>query len=102
MVLIWKKLKKTRGFNNNFHEDLPLNEAQVRWAIEQEQAISLDDILARRTRCLFINAQACIDVSDKVALIMQEVLGKDDAWREKEVESFKYIAQKYLISSYWN
>jgi glycerol-3-phosphate dehydrogenase len=96
-----EELKKVRGFNNTLHDDLPLNEAQVRWAIEKEQAVTLDDILARRTRCLFINAQACIDVADDVAKIMQEVLGLDDAWRTAELESFNAIANKYLISSYW-
>ena len=96
-----EELKKMQGFNNTLHDDLPLNEAQVRWAIEHEQAVSIDDVLSRRTRCLFINSKACIDVADSVAKIMQTVLGTDDAWREKEVENFKYIAEKYLISTYW-
>ncbi|MCL2567544.1 MAG: glycerol-3-phosphate dehydrogenase/oxidase [Alphaproteobacteria bacterium] len=94
------KIKDMQGFNHNFHSDIPINEAQVRYAVEFEQALTLDDILSRRTRCLFINAAACIEVADSVAKIMQEVLGKDDAWREKEVASFKNIAKKYLISSY--
>ncbi len=96
-----EELKKIKGFDNNLHDEIPLNEAQVRWAVEQEQAISLDDVLARRTRCLFINSQACIEVADKVATIMQEVLGKNDSWREEEVKKFKEIAEKYLISTYW-
>lgn len=96
-----EKLKSIKGFDNHLHDGLPLREAQVRWAIEEEQAISLDDILARRTRCLFIDAQACIDVADKVAIIMQEVLRKDDDWRVKEVKNFKAIAEKYLISTYY-
>ncbi|MDR0484137.1 MAG: glycerol-3-phosphate dehydrogenase/oxidase [Alphaproteobacteria bacterium] len=94
------KIKEMQGFNNTFHADLPINEAQVRYAVEFEQAITLDDVLARRTRCLFINAGACIEIADSVAKIMQEVLGMDDSWREKEVENFKYIAKKYLISNY--
>jgi glycerol-3-phosphate dehydrogenase len=96
------KIKDMQGFNNNFHAGLPINEAQVRYALEFEQAITLDDILSRRTRCLFINALACIEIADSVAKIMQEVLGKDDAWHKAEVEKFTAIAKKYLISSYWS
>ncbi|MDR2008649.1 MAG: glycerol-3-phosphate dehydrogenase/oxidase [Alphaproteobacteria bacterium] len=95
------KIKDMQGFNNNLHADLPINEAQVRYAMEFEQALTLDDVLARRTRCLFINAAACIEIADTAAKIMQEFLGFDDKWRKAEVEDFTKIAKKYLISSYW-
>lgn len=67
------------------------------WGIEQEMALCLEDILARRTRCLFLNAQETIKIAPKVAEIMAQVLGKNKAWERQEIELYTQIANNYTI-----
>ena len=67
------------------------------WGVEQEMAITVEDILARRTRCLFLNAEESIKIAPKVAEIMAAVLGKDKNWQKEEVKKFIQIATNYKI-----
>ena len=83
-------------FNNTIHKDLPLNNAQITFAIQFEQAKTIEDILSRRTRSLFLNAKATIEAAPKVAEIMMHKLGKSEEWKNEQIKSFKEIAKKYL------
>ena len=67
------------------------------WGIEKEMATSLEDILARRTRCLFLNAEESINIAPKVAEIMAEALGKNKKWQQEAVEKYQLIANNYKI-----
>ena len=66
-------------------------------AIQEEMAINLEDVLARRTRCLFIDANETIKIAPKVARIMAKVLKKDGAWTAKQLDLFLPLASKYII-----
>jgi glycerol-3-phosphate dehydrogenase len=79
------------------HESLPFQAIQVIWAVHNEMARTVDDVLSRRTRMLLLNAQAAIDSAAKVAELMATELGKDDRWQQSQVEEFKRIAQGYCI-----
>ncbi len=76
------------------------NYAQVRYAIEYEQALSLDDVLARRIRLLFLDPQVCILIAKEVAIYMAKLLKKDVSWIDNQVEEFTKIAQNYVKTSY--
>ncbi|QFP42075.1 glycerol-3-phosphate dehydrogenase/oxidase [Borrelia miyamotoi] len=93
----FKYLSKMQDFNNKIHKDLPLNHAQITFAIEFEQAKTVEDILSRRTRSLFLNAKATIEATPKVAEIMMYKLGKSEEWKNEQIKSFKEIAIKYLV-----
>jgi glycerol-3-phosphate dehydrogenase len=58
----------------------------------------IEDVLARRLRTLFMDAQAALDMAEPVGKILQQELGRDDAWYEKEVADFKAVARGYLLS----
>ncbi len=60
-------------------------------------ARSVEDVLARRTRALFLNAQAAIECAPKVAEIMAQELIKDEDWVEKQIGEFNFVAQNYLL-----
>ncbi len=79
------------------HNELPYTMAQVVWACDNEIAHTIEDVLARRTRALFLNAKAAYDSAEKVGTLMQSVLGKSDEWREKEINTFKAFAQDYIV-----
>ena len=48
----------------------------ILWSIQNEMAIHLDDILARRIRCLFLDAEETKKIAPIVAKIMAEYLNK--------------------------
>lgn len=90
-------LKNMNGFNTKLHDNLTVNEAQVIFAIENEQAQTVDDILSRRTRSILLDSKASIECSEKVASIMATKLNKDKTWEQDQVNSFKKIAQNYVL-----
>jgi glycerol-3-phosphate dehydrogenase len=65
-----------------------INTAQIVWAVRNEMARTVEDVLARRTRILFIDAQVAYNLAPKVAEIMMEEMGLDESWKEKQIESF--------------
>lgn len=85
---------------NPLHERFEFNGAQVVWAVREEMALHVEDVLARRVRALFLDARAAIDMAPKVASIMAKELGKDEAWEKDQVDSFVKLAQNYLLVSY--
>jgi glycerol-3-phosphate dehydrogenase len=44
---------------------LPYTGAEVVWAARQEMARTVEDVLARRTRALFLNAKAAIRMAPR-------------------------------------
>lgn len=79
------------------HPDLPYIAAEVVWAVRMEMARTVEDILARRTRALFLNAGAAIAISGQVAELMGRELGWDDTRRTYEVARAKEVARGYLL-----
>jgi glycerol-3-phosphate dehydrogenase len=59
-------------------------------------ARTVDDVLARRTRALLLNAKAAISMAPKVARILALELNKNDAWAQHQVESFTSLAAQYV------
>jgi glycerol-3-phosphate dehydrogenase len=70
--------------------------AQVVWACQKEWARTIEDVLARRTRLLFLDAKESIKVAPQVAEIMANELGYDTIWQEKQLHLFEKLAQNYL------
>jgi glycerol-3-phosphate dehydrogenase len=81
------------------HAALPIYGAQVVWAVRQEMARTVDDVLARRTRALFLNARAAVEMAPEVARIMAGEMGGDSAWQREQVEEFTAIAARYLVTT---
>jgi glycerol-3-phosphate dehydrogenase len=81
------------------HEALPVYAAQVVWAVRHEMARTVDDVLARRTRTLFLNAQAALDMAPEVARLMAGELGRDEGWQAAQVADFRAMARGYLVQS---
>lgn len=77
------------------HPDLPYTEADIVRAVRSEMARTLEDVLGRRTRALFLNAKAAVEVSPQVAEIMAAELGKDNDWKNSQVASFKDVSTSY-------
>src|SRR5206468_7266184 len=52
------------------HPDLPITGAQIIWAARSEMARTLDDVLARRTRALYLNARAALAMAPAAARLL--------------------------------
>jgi glycerol-3-phosphate dehydrogenase len=79
------------------HPDMPYTEAEVRWAVRHEQARSVEDVLARRTRALLLDARSAVTIAPRVAEILAEALGRDETWCATQIEAFVKLADIYRV-----
>ncbi len=84
------------GLAKTLHPALPYTGAEVVWAVRFEMARTVEDVLARRTRALFLNAKAALAMSPCVAELMARELNRDDAWKAQQVRAFEVLAQHYV------
>ena len=61
-------------------------------------ARTVEDVLARRTRALFLNARAAIEMAPAVAALLARELERNDAWRDEQVTAFRAVAAGYLVA----
>ncbi len=78
------------------HPALPIRSGEVIWAVRQEMARRVDDVLARRTRALLLNARAAVAMAPAVAALMATELGQDESWIRSQVAEFEEIAARYI------
>ncbi len=83
------------SLGETLHPALPIVGAEVVWAVTHEMARTVEDVLARRTRALFLNARAAIDMAPAVAALMAPVLGQDAEWERQQVAAFGALARQY-------
>ncbi len=81
------------------HQRLDYTEDDVIRAVRTEMARSVEDVLARRTRALFLDARAAIEMAPRVAAIMATELDFDDEWVRRQIDEFSTLAREYLIRS---
>jgi glycerol-3-phosphate dehydrogenase len=79
------------------HPALPYTGAEVVWATRFEMARTVEDVLARRTRVLFLNARAAMAMAPQVARLMAKELGRDDAWQQEQVREVGELAKGYIV-----
>ncbi len=81
------------------HPRLPYRLAEVAWAARNEMARSVEDVLARRTRALFLDARAAIETAPAVAACLAAELGRDEAWQQSQIDDFRNTAAGYVYTS---
>ena len=81
------------------HPALSTCGAEVVWAARVEMARAVEDVLARRTRVLFLDARAAIEMAPETARLLAGELGRDQAWQTQQVEAFRSLAERYLVRS---
>jgi glycerol-3-phosphate dehydrogenase len=94
------KVKNLAGenprWNEPLHPKLPYNACQVIWAVRMEWARTVEDVLARRTRALLLDARVSMEIAPRVAELMASELGRDRAWQEAQVTGYRELAAGYL------
>src|SRR5205085_9063536 len=96
---IRKLIEQDPRLGERLHAALPYLKAEVIWAARQEMALTVEDVLARRTRALFLNARATLEMAPSVAELMASELAWDDNMRKKHLAAFREVASNYVISS---
>ena len=84
------------ALNELIHPQLPYRMREVVWAARQEMARTVEDVLARRTRALFLNARAAVEAAPRVAEVLARELGRGKEWKIRDLESFASVARGYV------
>ena len=80
------------------HPRLGLRGGEVVWAVREEMARRVEDVLARRSRALILDARAALESARVVATLMAGELGRSQGWIDEEVRSFEELAAGYIAS----
>ncbi len=90
-------LEENPAWREPLHPAFPYCKGEVIWAARNEWARTVEDVLARRTRALLLDARASMLVAPAVAELMAGELGKDRVWQEAQVVTFCELARGYLL-----
>jgi glycerol-3-phosphate dehydrogenase len=77
--------------NPGSHED------DAGWFARHEMARTVEDVLARRTRLLFLDTRAALAKAPQVARELAKELGRDEAWQRAQLVEFEKTANHYRI-----
>ena len=80
------------------HPRLPYPRGAVVHAARHEMARGVEDVLARPTRALLLDARAAAEAAPDVAALLATELGRDAAWQRAQVEAFRALAAGYVLA----
>jgi glycerol-3-phosphate dehydrogenase len=90
---------RLHGAESNVSASPALNSETVRGAAREEMARTVEDVLARRQRTLFLDARAAVEAAPMVAATLADELKRDRSWREQQMAEFRELASNYLPHS---
>lgn len=94
---VLEKLYSTdASLKGQFHPLLNYTKGHVIHAIRNEFALTIDDVLARRTRALLLDAFAAKEAARVVGEIMRAELNETNEWLEHQLIQFEMISSGYL------
>ena len=83
--------------NTSLATTFHITENQIQWAVEQEMAVTLEDVLARRVRGLFLDAKESLRIAPTVARLMVKFMNTNQQWEKEQLKSFESLAQNYIL-----
>jgi glycerol-3-phosphate dehydrogenase len=90
-----KLIEEDSELGEALHERLPYLKAEVIWAVRNEMALTVEDVLARRTRALLLDAEASVEMAPQVARLMAKELGESEQWQQYQISEFTELAENY-------
>lgn len=91
------KFSKEEKLEGVLSKSLEFIEGQVIWAIRNEMARTVEDFLARRTRCQILDARESLRMAPRVAELMAKELGKDIAWQKNQVADYQEVTSNFIL-----
>lgn len=95
LIQLKKLFLENKNWQQLLHPSFPYTQACVIWAVRKEMAITVEDVLARRTRMLFLDARAAIETAPLVAQLMAAEMNKEKEWIAEQTHSFITVANNY-------
>jgi glycerol-3-phosphate dehydrogenase len=92
---IEKLISERSDMGELIHQKLPFTKAEIVWICRNEMPLTLDDMLARRTRALFLDARASAEAAPVVADLMAGELGFNASWQQSEISTYKNLILNY-------
>jgi len=92
------KFAKSEALEDYLSENLKIIKAQVIWGARYEMARTVEDILARRTRALFLDAKESVRIAPQVAQLLAKEFGYNKEWEETQITKFNNIAENYILN----
>ena len=83
--------------NSSISEKFFISKNQIIWSIRNEMAMTLEDVMARRTRSLFLDARESLRIAPKVLEIMAKEMKKNIEWIKNESANFEKVARNYIV-----
>ena len=83
--------------NSSISEKFFISKNQITWSIRNEMAMTLEDVMARRTRSLFLDARESLRIAPKVLEIMAKEMKKNIEWIKNESANFEKVARNYIV-----
>jgi len=83
-------------WKEKIHPNYPFIEAEIIWAIREEMAFHLRDILSRRLRWLLLDVKISLEIAPRIVDIMALELKKNDSWKAEELKNYADLAQSFL------
>jgi glycerol-3-phosphate dehydrogenase len=93
-----KMAEENQGWEKPLHPNLPYGTTEVIWAARNEMAQTVEDVLARRTRALLLDARASIKMAKPVAELLAKELCHNEEWIEQQVKEYTELAKGYLLT----
>ncbi len=91
-------LESDAAWGRRIHPRLRCRAGEVIWAVREEMARTVDDVLARRSRSLLLDARAAVEAAPAVADLMARELGRDQGWVRAQVDAFQEMAERYILA----
>lgn len=79
------------------HEAFTYTEEDIIHFAKHEMAVTVEDILSRRTRLLLLDATAAIEIAPVVAKVLAVELNKDVQWINDQINTFTELANNYKL-----
>ncbi len=98
-VYLKKMMRADPDLARPLSPNLPYTPAEVVWAVREEMARTVEDVLARRTRALLLDARASLAMAPAVARIMAAELDRDEAWIDDQVKAYGRLARGYCLDT---
>jgi glycerol-3-phosphate dehydrogenase len=90
-------IEENKDWANKLHHRYAYLRAEAIWAVRHEMARTVEDVLARRIRLLFLDARAAIAAAPITAKLIAAELGKNEQWQNEQVAAFTALAGNYLL-----
>lgn len=95
---ILELIKSEPELADRLHPSYEYVKGEVVWAARHEMSRTVEDVLSRRIRILFLDARAAIAMAPEVARLLSIELNKDQLWIDDQLKSFIELAKGYLLT----